>query len=46
LYAFEKKIKEYLTIETELPLQLEEWMTDRKCWCPELREAIAITQPK
>ncbi|HSO88478.1 MAG TPA: hypothetical protein VLQ91_18140 [Draconibacterium sp.] len=34
LYAFEKKIREYLTVETEKPLELEDWMTNEKCWCP------------
>jgi hypothetical protein len=43
-YALEKKIRKYLTIETEPPLQLEDWMTNRKCWCPELPEAIALKE--
>jgi hypothetical protein len=41
LYAFEKKIRGYLTNETEKPLELEDWMTNEKCWCTKSREALA-----
>jgi len=46
LLALEKKMKEYLTIETEQPLQLENWMTDEKCWCRSLQEPTALTEKK
>jgi len=45
-YAFEMRVKEYLTIETEFPLQLEDWMIDEKCWCHEWREPMALSQEK
>jgi hypothetical protein len=45
-YAFDLRMKEYLTIETELPLQLEDWMIDEKCWCHEWREPMALSQEK
>ena len=46
LYAFEKKIKEYLTNETEKPLELENWMINEKCWCPKPHEPMALSQGK
>ncbi len=45
-YAFEKRVKEYLTIETELPLQIEDWMINEKCWCHEWREPMSLSQEK
>jgi hypothetical protein len=45
-YAFEMRVKEYLTIETEFPLQLEDWMIDEKCWCHEWREPMALSLKK
>ena len=43
-YAMEKKVKEFLTIETEKPLCLEEWMLNRKCWCSEPGEKLAFSE--
>jgi len=45
-YAMEKKVREFLSIETEKPLCLEDWMLNRKCWCPELQEAMALSEGK
>ena len=45
-YAMEKKVREFLSIETEKPLCLEGWMLNRKCWCPELQEAMALSEGK
>jgi hypothetical protein len=45
-FAFEKKTKEYLSIDTEMPLRLENWMVNEKCWCPELRATTALKQEK
>jgi len=33
-------------MEIEKPLQLEDWMTNNKCWCPELRESMALAEKK
>ncbi|HSH19007.1 MAG TPA: hypothetical protein VLA03_01065 [Draconibacterium sp.] len=46
IYAFEKKIRDYLIVEKEESLELEDWMTDAKCWCPELRETMALAEQK
>ncbi len=46
LYALEKKIREYLTIETEKPLELEDWMINSKCWCPENHESVSFAERK
>ena len=45
-YALEKKMQAYLIVETEKPLEIEEWMTDAKCWCPELRESTTFAELK
>ena len=41
-YAFQTKIFEFLTVEQEKPLQLEDWMINSKCWCPEFEEPMSI----
>jgi len=46
LYALEKRVREYLTTEIEKPMELEDWMTNKKCWCPELRETMALVEEK
>lgn len=46
IYTFEKKLQEYLVVEKEKPLELEKWMTDEKCWCPELRETMNFAELK
>jgi len=33
----EWQMNNFLAVETEMPLTLETWMTDEKCWCPEQR---------
>jgi hypothetical protein len=43
-YALEKKVKEFLTIEIEKPLKLEEWMVSGKCWCSEPEEKLAFSE--
>ena len=45
-YALEKKVKEYLTAETEQPLKLEIWMKDENCLCPERHEVMAYSEVK
>lgn len=45
-YAFEKKMRDYLFVEKEESLEVEDWMTDAKCWCPELRETMALAEQK
>jgi len=45
-YAREKKVKEYLTVETEQPLKLENWMKDENCLCPERHEIMAYSEVK
>lgn len=45
-YAREKKVKEYLTAETEQPLKLENWMKDENCLCPERHEVMAYSEVK
>lgn len=45
-YALEKKVKEYLNVETEQPLKLENWMTDENCLCPEKHVATAFSEVK
>ena len=45
-YVMEKKVKEFLSIETEKPLCLEDWMLNRKCWSGELNVAIALSEGK
>ena len=45
-YAMEKKVKEFLIIETEKPLCLEDWMLNRKCWCGEPDETFALAKEK
>ena len=42
IYVFEKKLRDYLTVEKEIPLELEDWMINKKCWCPELKESLAF----
>jgi hypothetical protein len=44
LYAMVKKVREFLTIETEKPLCLENWMLNRKCWCSEPEEKLAFSE--
>jgi hypothetical protein len=43
-FAMEKKVKEFLSIETEKPLCLEEWMLSGKCWCNEPEEKLAFSE--
>jgi hypothetical protein len=43
-YAFKKKIKEYLSIETEMPLELEDWMMDEIYWNYKLNKARVLTE--
>lgn len=45
-YALEKKVKEYLTVKTEQPLKLENWMKDENCLCPERHEVMAYSEVK
>ncbi len=40
-YTLEKRIREYLVIEQEPTLELEDWMTSEKCWCHQLNEPVA-----
>jgi len=39
LYEIDLKwqMNNFLALETEEPMNLESWMTDEKCWCPEQR---------
>lgn len=46
LYAMEKKVREFLTPETEKPLCLEEWMLNSKCWCSNPDEKLAFSKEK
>lgn len=32
---FSYQMKQYLAVDTEEPLQVENWMVDARCWCPE-----------
>jgi hypothetical protein len=43
-YAFVKKLQEYLVLEKEKPLELETWMTDEKCWCPEMVKPLNLAE--
>ncbi len=43
-YANQQKLKEYLVVEKELPLQIEEWMIDDNCWCFENKSALASSE--
>jgi hypothetical protein len=45
-YAMEKRVRDFLTIETEKPLCLEEWMLSGKCWCSEPKEKLAFSEGK
>jgi hypothetical protein len=45
-YALEMKAKKCLTVETELPLQMENWMFNEKCWCTEFSEPMALSEGK
>jgi hypothetical protein len=42
LYALERKAQECLVVEKENPLQLEDWMINSKCWCPESEEPLSV----
>ena len=46
IYAFERKLREYLAVEKEIPMELEDWMINKKCWCPELKESLAFSEEK
>ncbi len=46
LYALERRVRDFLTVETEKPLCMEDWMVSEKCWCPELHEKMAFNQEK
>jgi hypothetical protein len=43
-YAMEKRVREFLSIETEKPLCLEKWMLSGKCWCSEPEEKLAFSE--
>ena len=43
-YAMEKRVREFLSIETEKPLCLEEWMLSGKCWCSEPEEKLTFSE--
>lgn len=45
-YAFVKELQEYLVLEKEEPLELEKWMTDEKCWCPEMVKPLNLAELK
>ena len=45
-YALEKRVREFLTIENEKPLELEDWMINSKCWCPEVNESVSFAERK
>ena len=45
-YALEKQVREYLVIEKEPLLELEDWMTSEKCWCHQINEPVAIINSK
>jgi hypothetical protein len=45
-YALEKRVREFLTIENEKPLELEDWMINNKCWCPEVNESVSFAERK
>jgi hypothetical protein len=40
-YARQQKFREYLIVEKELPLKMEDWMIDENCWCFENKATLA-----
>ena len=38
LYALERKMEECLRVVVDEPLQIEFWMINKKCWCPEAHD--------
>ena len=41
-YANQQKFREYLIVEKELPLKMEDWMIDENCWCFENKATLAV----
>jgi len=43
-YAKQLIFKEYLVVDDESPLNMEEWMIDEKCWCFENKNTLASNE--